>query len=159
MRKGRKPDHIHLKVCTDGPGIHREVLLLVSILFHWQITKGWEKWEMRDHDLWNCYFRAELSRELKLKRKSSGVVSDFLHLLWGVAASGSGPVYCRGLWFVILPRSVSPQQSHERFSYCDFLHVTTFFFFLFRFIFNNIKSRIIRDRASPNSAFFLMVGT
>lgn len=159
MRKGRKPDHIHLKVCTDGPGIHREVLPLVSILFHWQITKGWEKWEMRDHDLWNCYFRAELSRELKLKRKSSGVVSDFLHLLWGVAASGSGPVYCRGLWFVILPRSVSPQQSHERFSYCDFLHVTTFFFFYFDLFLIILKVELLGTEQVQTLHFFLMVGT
>lgn len=91
MRKGRKPDHIHLKVCTDGPGIHREVLPFVSIRFHWQITKGWEKWEMRDHDLWNCYFRAKLSRELKLKRKSyiySGALPPQVRVLCIAGAYG-----------------------------------------------------------------------
>ena len=67
MRKGGKPDHIHLKVGTDAPRIHRAVLPFINIIFHWQITKVLGKWEVRGHRLQNCNFQAELSRELKKK--------------------------------------------------------------------------------------------
>lgn len=156
MRKGRKPDHIHSKVCTDAPRIHRDVLPFVSILFHWQITKGWEsgRWEILICEIvileLNCLGNLNLKENSKILHLTpylySGVI-PWVCILYIAEAYG--------VW--VFPGSVKLQQSIFFLPWLSGCHHLQFIGFD---LLKHIKRELLgsSSRLSIFSFFFLRMG-